>query len=215
MDEKSNTLAQYVRNLKDFKLAENFDGNYGSMGAIIIDGILQSGIRYSTVVKPKVDKYLSDYSKVTTTSEFKRLIESKGVSELINWKESAKTERIIELTHFLVGESVETEKDFYDWLSSDQNIKRLKSLSGIKDKTADYFKILTGHKTNAIDRQLLAFIGNAGIDVCGYDEAHKIVSDAARILNVDEALFDHSIWRFMSEMVSHRNIARDNQCEKI
>ena len=199
MTEKSKKLAQYINGLNGFTMVNSIDGNYENMGATIIDGILQPGIKYSTVVRPRVKQYLSDYPEVTTTTKFLSLIERKDLSKIINWKKNAKTERIKNLTNFLVSENVNTEGDFYNWLAVEQNITKLKSLSGIKDKTADYFKILTGHKTNAIDRHLLDFMKNAGVTVSEYGEAHTIISNTAKILEVDEAYLDHSIWCYMSE----------------
>lgn len=93
------------------------------------------------------------------------------MSQLINWKESAKTERIKNVTGFLIENGIETEIEFKIWLENETNIKNFRKLSGIKDKTIDYFKILTGHKTNAIDRHLLNFLTLANIEVGSYKEA--------------------------------------------
>ena len=71
-------------------MVNSIDGNYENMGATIIDGILQPGIKYSTVVRPRVKQYLSDYPEVTTTTKFLSLIERKDLSKIINWKKNAK-----------------------------------------------------------------------------------------------------------------------------
>ena len=163
MNSKSRILANYTRTLTDFVIHENIDGNYQNMGAIIIDGILQAGIKYETTVRPRVKKYLTDYPEIKTSSAFANLISRVPISTLINWKPSAKTERIEKLTSFLVSIGIESQESFSEWLSDESNILLFKKLPGVGDKTADYFKILVGHQTNAIDRHLLNFIKKAGL----------------------------------------------------
>ena len=197
--DKANILANYSKDLNDFHIASELD-TYTNMGAIIIDASLQAGIRYKTTVKPRIIAFLSEYSHLTKTSEFKNLIEKKKISEIINWKDnSKKTNLIINLTIFLIEEKIETQNEFYEWLSHKKNIIKIKNISGIGDKTADYLKILTGHKTNAIDRHLIKFMRNAGLNVKDYSEASNIISITSDILNIDEALYDHSIWLYMSD----------------
>ncbi|MGK0289566.1 MAG: hypothetical protein ACI86H_001011 [bacterium] len=169
------------------------------MGATIIDGILQAGINYKNTVEPRVNDYLEKYSGIKTTKQFKELLDEISVSKLINWKESAKTERIQKLTEFLLEEGINTEEEFGKWLNLQENIYKLTQISGIKSKTADYFKILTGHNTSAIDRHLIGFLENAGIHVIEYEKAQQIISQTAKLLNVKESHFDHSIWKYMSE----------------
>jgi len=190
---------QYIEKLPEFEIATEIDGNYQNMGATIIDGILQAGIKYETVVKPRVKKFLSMYPKITTTKKFKSLIDKVSVPALIDWKESSKTRIIRNLTEFLINENVDTESEFKDWLKNDDNIEKLKHISGIKDKTADYFKILTGHNTNAIDRHLISFLENAGIQIKNYQEAQSIISETAKLLHIQESYFDHTLWKYMSE----------------
>lgn len=201
MNHKAKILKEFIENLNDFEIVTELDGNYKNMGAIIIDGILQAGMTYKTVVKPRVLKYLKEYSNIKTTSEFKSLINKIPISELINWKpNSAKTKRIGGLTNFLLGKNIDTQEDFKQWLSSEENIVEFKTLSGIGDKTADYFKILTGHNTSAIDRHLISFLEKAGIMNTNYQESQIIISATAILLEVDESYLDHSIWKYMSEL---------------
>ena len=62
-------LAAFVQGLPDFEFHAIDFGYNGHMGAIIIDGILQSGISYDTVVRPRVEKIRADFPS-QTTSEF-------------------------------------------------------------------------------------------------------------------------------------------------
>ncbi len=163
--EKARKLKEYIENLKSFETVTEIDGNYNNMGATIIDGILQAGMNYRTVVKPRVIEYLNKYPAVITTSDFASLTKKIPISELIKWKkDSAKTKRILGLISFFLSKNIETQKDLNKWLLSKDNISEFRKQDGIGNKTADYFKILSGHNnTSAIDRHLFNFLENAGI----------------------------------------------------
>ena len=214
--DSSKTLAEYInqlRKLGEFKVVIEIDGSYQNMGAIIIDAVLQAGISYKNTVKPRVKSYLDNHPNTITTSQFKSLIDQVKLTELINWNASAKTERIENLTDFLIQNKIETQDEFKVWLDKEENIKELKKISGIKNKTADYLKILTGHSTIAPDRHLLDFLSRAGITVNNYKEAQSVISGAALILSIDEAFLDHSIWKFMSELKRQQPSTKSSSCK--
>jgi hypothetical protein len=170
------------------------------MGATIIDGILQAGLNYDNVVKPRVEKFKSEYPNCTTTSQFADLINKEDLSAIVNMK-GQKIDRIKLLVKFLKTEKIETEDDFYDWLSIPENLVTLATLKGIKDKTIDYFKILTGHKnTVAIDVRLINFIKLAlpVIKTISYEDAHELLMLTAKELKVEASTLDYSIWKYMS-----------------
>lgn len=62
------------------------------------------------------------------------------------------------------------------WLEKDNNIVRLNKLRGMSNKPADYLKILDGIPTSAIDRHLIEFIKQTGID----REAREIINKTAK-----------------------------------
>jgi len=195
-------LKEYIYTLNKFEIFSKNETEQKAIGTIIIDGILQAGMKYSTVVKPRVDNFIKQYPQIITTSDFKKLMDEKGISSIINWQDnSAKTNRIIKLTNFFISENIETKDDLYEWLASENNIKQFKKQDGIGDKTADYFKILVGYSdTSAIDRHLFGFLHNAEIDVTDYHVAQNILSDTAKLLDIDESNLDYSIWKYMSEL---------------
>ena len=198
VNEKAARLESYIRSLSDFQIAETVDGNYDHMGALIIDAMLQSGINYETVVRPRVLSLLKQYPKAKTTSGFLELVEKVGINELIHWKDDEKPRRILSVARFLNEKGIETEAELHQWLQNPDNIKELKKLRGIGDKTADYFKILVGIQTNAVDRHLLAFLKAANVSVHNYKEAHQVINRAAALMHIDPIYFDHSIWKYMS-----------------
>lgn len=192
-------LAQYVRSLPDFEFYETIDGNYDHIGATVADAVLQANMRYKTHVKPRVNRILAQYPGVRTTSSVLHLLKSIPAPEFLSWRGKDRAERFSRVLDLFAAEGIETEAVLREWLSQESNLLKLRSIKGIGPKTIDYFKILVGVSTSAIDRHLLNFLGLAGLAPCGYLDAQAIINATADILSVDRACFDHSIWQFMSK----------------
>lgn len=219
MEKYVDQIVEFIRNNKDFKfldIASSYNYKTGdtfslsidnsrnltnnNMGATIIDGILQAGLNYKNVVKPRVDMFKDRFRNITTTSEFYNLINNHDLSEIINMK-GQKIERITSLVKFLKNEEIETEDDFYMWLSNNENLILLSNIKGIKSKTIEYFKILTGHKnTVAIDVRLRKFISLCcdNLIITNDQFAYEILMKAAQKLRVEPATLDFSIWSYMT-----------------
>ncbi|MDP3442711.1 MAG: hypothetical protein Q8T08_07575 [Ignavibacteria bacterium] len=219
MEKYINQLADFISNNKEFKYLDiSTSYNYSTgdsfslsvdntrnltnnnMGATIIDGILQAGLNYKNVVKPRVDKFKNEHRDIKTTTQFYNLISTIDLSELINMK-GQKIDRIHTLVKFLKNEKIETEDDFYNWLSDKDNLLALSNLKGIKSKTIDYLKILTGHKeTVAVDIRLLNFIKLScpDLDNITYEFAKELLMKTAKKLRVEPATLDFSIWTYMT-----------------
>lgn len=169
------------------------------MGAVLADALLQAGIAYDTVVLPRVERIFKEYPDAKTTSAFARLIEAQGLSHLLRWRGGWKLKALEELISLLLENGVETTEQLRHWLEDASNLKRLKRISGIKDKTADYLQILVGTQNVAVDRHVLRFVAEAGLPVKSYDEAHCLVRNGAALLGVESSVLDNSIWRYMSQ----------------
>ena len=192
-------LAQYVRSLPGFEFYETIDGDYNHIGATVADAVLQANLRYKTHVKPRVNRILAQYPNERTTSAVLRLLGSMSATDYLNWRGKDRAERFRQVLDLFAAERIETEADLREWLCQEANRAKLRSIKGIGPKTVDYFKILVGMSTSAIDRHLLNFLGSAGMAPCGYLEAQAIINATADLLSVDRAHFDHSIWQFMSK----------------
>lgn len=191
-------LAQYIRSLPEFVMYETIDGNYNHMGATVADAVLQARNSYATHVKPRVNRILATYPVARSTTAVLHLLEGISATEFLFWRGEDRAERFSRILGLFASEDIETEADLRDWLINNANLPKLRSINGIGPKTVDYFKILVGISTSAIDRHLLNFLGVAGLTPCGYNEAQAIINATADILSVDRAYFDHSIWQFMS-----------------
>jgi hypothetical protein len=216
--EKATTLVAYVRSLDDFQIKQ-VEEPYNHMGATITDAILQAGVRYDTVVRPRVHKLIKQYPEGKTTSGFLQLLDKVGSNALLDWSDNEKPNRVLGVTQFFAQQGIEIESDLKIYLQTPAHVGTLKALRGLGDKTIDYFKILVGVPTAAIDRQLNNFLARAGAEANTYDEAQAVIHAAADLLQVNRADLDHSIWRYMStrgdgQSVSHstntRSMARSH-----
>jgi len=211
IEEKAKTLANYIDRLSDFKIVlPDIPIPYSHMGATITDAILQAGTTWETVVKPRIQKLIKKYPDAKTTSGFFNLLKQININTLLDWNDSDKPNRILKVISLFLEEKIETETDLKSWLNNDLNITKLKKLRGVKNKTADYFKILSGISTSAVDRHLIEFINKAGIDISlnEYSEAREIINKTAEQKGINKSLLDHSIWKYMSEKKGKRKLCK-------
>ncbi len=191
-------LKSFIESLPKFEIIPP-NIPYNHMGATICDAMLQAGLKWESVVKPRLDKLKNIYPNANITSNFLKLIQEKGIKEIIDWQDDEKPRRIMGVTTFFVEEGVETEADLKAWLEEDRNIPRLKSLRGVGDKTADYLKWLVGIPTTAIDRHMINFLNMAEISPEGYHDAQEIIHITADLMAMNRTILDHSIWKYMSQ----------------
>ena len=197
-------VAQHVRGLPDFEVIEDLELPYHHMGATITDGVLQAGLRYETVVWPRV-QHVMGITEAATTSGFLAVLRERGGEEVVRWTHQEKLGRMEAVAELFAAHSVETEEDLRVWLCEYEgecvaNASRLGALHGIGPKTIDYFKILCGEQdTAAIDMHLTRFLEQAGVRVTSYEQAREVISGAAAELGVPAAQLDHSIWTYMSK----------------
>lgn len=196
---ESEQLAQFVQEIANFEIYTKIDGNYDHIGAIIADAVLQANNKYATNVKPRIVRIITEYPNIKTTSGLTKLLQSIEVADFLNWRGIERTKRFKLVLDLFTTEGIETQENLREWLLIDFNLTKLRSIKGIGPKTVDYFKILSGIQTSAIDRHLLKFLEMAGIQPISYAHAQSIINTTADLLEVERACFDHSIWQFMSK----------------
>jgi len=193
-------LVAFIRSHPTFRVLTSMEGCYGHMGATLADAVLQAGVNYKTVVRPRVDALRTNFPAAARTSGFLALLTApEGAVTLLNWRGAQKIATLLELTTLLAAEHVEAEADLRVWIMVPSNFDRLWRIKGLKDKTASYLKILLGLPNVAMDRHLFAFLAEAGVRVTAHEEGASLVRAAAARLGVEPSLLDHSIWRYMSE----------------
>jgi len=194
LNDEIETLVAYIRAISDFNMNEALGRTQDHIGAIVVDAILQSGINYLLVVKPRVDHLRADFPEARTTSGFLALADRVGLCALIRWNGRGKIETILAVARFLRDEGVQTHADLRAWLDSSLNVDRLKQLRGIGNMTADYFKMLAGIETIAPDGLISGFLARAGLTRRSYHHTREILVKAARRLGVSPIALGFSIW---------------------
>ena len=171
---------------------------YDHVGALLADSILQAGVRYTTVVAPRVKAIIERYPTARTISLFLDLLELEGACSVLQWRDAEKPARLLGLVLFLQMQGLQTVADLSDWLEIEANPGTLRGLRGIGPKTVDYLKQLSGLSSVAIDRHLFGFVAAAGVPTMAYNEARDVVESAAAILGVSAIALDRAIWRYQS-----------------
>jgi hypothetical protein len=195
--EEAQILIQYIGSISGFQFTQP-GYPYNHVGATIVDAILQAGLNWRIVVKPRIDEVRA-YSNAGTTSGFLSLLNHLGARELLDWRDDEKPNRVINLTRFFANQGIENESDLKLWLSNQNNESKLLTQRGIGKKTLDYIKMLSGLQSVAVHRHIIKFVNKSGIVWKTYSHAHSIVQSAARLLEIQETMLDHSIWRYISK----------------
>ena len=194
------SLSEYIQSLPDFELLEKDqppgEPTYNHMGALLTDAVLQAGLNYEKVVHPKALRVRDNYPEAATTSGFLNVLEERGYQEVLQWNDEVKPDRVKRLATFLQNRNVEKVEDLKVWLTRPESRKELREIKGVGPKTADYLPILAGLPSVAVDRHIVRFCAEAGIDKKGI---RKAVKEAAAELDIDEGCLDYSIWFYMSQ----------------
>jgi len=192
-------LADYISSLESFEKHEvDNDLCYHHIGALYTDIILQSGLNYNTVVKPRVQRLLIEYPDYYTTLEFIKLISEHSLEKLIRWTHPVKINRLLRLVDFSIENDINTCIDLKSFLLAAGNQERLLELNGIGPKTIDYALKLLNFDTVAVDRHIYSFVELADIKINGYQITKRVVEYAADFLQVSRSSIDYSIWKYMS-----------------
>ena len=173
---------------------------YYHMGATITDAILQAGMNYKSVVYPRVEKLLTNYSDYRSTCDFIILFKTEPLKKIINWANDEKLKRIENLTWFLFERGINNEDELSLWLTEEENVTNLRKIKGIGPKTIDYLKMLSGTQAIPIDRHLFKFLELAGIFTSKYEYANKLYSNAAEALKLRKTELDSKIWSYMTSI---------------
>lgn len=168
------------------------------MGAVLADAGLQAATNYQTVVRPRVQRLQVMWPSASTTTAFLDKAFRFGLSEVLRWRHIEKLSRIIRLGLLLQGQCVETTADLRGWLVGEPASDALQSLPGIGPKTVDYLAGLVGLPTVAVDRHVVRFVHESGVETGSYSEIRALVIEAAGRLECSPLALDRAIWKTMT-----------------
>lgn len=165
------------------------------LGAVLADSVLQAGLNYATVVRPRVLAILRAYPKLDTVSALLGLIQERRTSEFLNWRHHEKVTRFETLLTFLKEWGIEDVQDLRTNLAAEQFCDAIQTINGVGPKTVDYMACLVGIDSIAVDRHVRSFAKKAGVENDDYLFLRKSFCCAADLLTLPRREFDAWLWR--------------------
>lgn len=165
------------------------------LGAVLADSILQAGLNYMTVVRPRVLEILRTYPNAVSISALEALISEGQTSSFLNWRHHEKVGRFEALVAFLKGWDIESALDLRVSLASEHFCEAIQTIHGVGPKTVDYMACLVGIDSIAVDRHVRTFAKKVGVENDDYHFLRKAFCYAADLLGLPRREFDAWLWR--------------------
>lgn len=165
------------------------------LGAVLADSVLQAGLNYMTVVRPRVLSILRTHPNCDTVSSLASLIQNGGTGAFLNWRHYEKMNRFEALVDFLKEWGVEDVQDLRESLSCTKFCDLIQTVNGIGPKTVDYMACLIGIDSIAVDRHVRAFAKTVGVTNDDYHFLRESFCCAADLLSLPRREFDAWLWR--------------------
>lgn len=165
------------------------------LGAVLADSVLQAGLNYATVVRPRVLAIQRAHPNQKTISSLVSLVLAGGARDFLNWRHHEKVARFEALVLFLEKQGVENVQDLRAHLASDDFREAIQTVNGIGPKSVDYMACLIGIDSIAVDRHVRAFAKTVGVESVDYYFLRKAFCSAADLLSLPRREFDAWLWR--------------------
>lgn len=167
---------------------------YGHIGAVFADSILQAGLNYATVVRPRVDRILQDFALADNVAALIEIIDVGETSSFLSWTHETKIKRFEALVRAADRCSVNSVDDLRSRLITQDFESFLLTINGIGPKTYDYMSCLVGIESIAVDRHIRTYARRAGVADDSYSYLKRVFCFAADLLSVSRRSFDSWVW---------------------
>lgn len=198
-----------ARKIADFANAEGVSVDasraracYSHLGAVLADSVLQAGLNYVSVVRPRVTRILTHYPHAATIDVLLEIIQARGTADFLNWKHPEKIARFEQIVCSVHNSGITDVEGLRARLRDDEFCEYLQELRGIGPKTVDYMACLVGIESIAVDRHIRTFAKRVGVEVTDYYYLKRVFCFAADLLSIPRREFDGWIWRRESERQS-------------
>ncbi len=172
---------------------------YTHIGAVLVDSILQAGLNYNSVVRPRVLRVINEFPEANNMYAIVHLIASEKTAHLLNWRHDVKLDRFERVVQFLVDRAVEDVAGLRVKLTDPDFCQAMLLLHGVGPKTIDYMACLSGIESIAVDRHIKSFASKAGVDQSDYYFLKRAFCFAADLLSISRRAFDAWIWQRESQ----------------
>lgn len=194
-----------ARKIADFATAQGIETRalrrrvtYDHLGAVLADAVLQAGLNYSTVVLPRINNILKNYSDVTTSHALLDIVISDKTSFFLQWSHPEKIIRFNNLVHCIHQFKINDIYTLKIRLQQNKFQNSLLNIHGIGPKTVDYMGCLIGVESIAVDRHIRTFAKLVDIHENDYNYLKKIFCFAADLLSISRRDFDAWVWQKIS-----------------
>lgn len=188
-------VADYAKELGADLDRQEIRPAYDHMGALLADSVLQAGLNYNSVVRPRITAILAHYPNQSRTSQLLDLVQRGETATFLNWTHTEKVSRFDALVTFLSDCSVEHIDDLKECLLDRAFVVSLRDVRGIGPKTVDYMGCLVGLDSVAVDRHVRTFAKRVGVMEDDYDFLKTVFCYAADLLAVSRREFDAWVWQ--------------------
>lgn len=171
---------------------------YIHIGALMADAILQAGLSYRTVIHPRISRILINFPETKTLEGVNSIIESNNLENFLMWTHPIKLDRFSSLVQYFNQHKIQTTSILRDHIEDIGFRKGLLGIHGIGLKTVDYISCLSGIETISVDRHIITFAREAGIDLDDYEDIHLVFLYAADLLDISRRDFDYWVWETIS-----------------
>lgn len=194
------TLSNYIKKLSNFPIYSIDCFQNKHLGEILANTILQAGLNYETVVKPRLKRIRNLYPEMFNISSCWHAIEKDGSKYILLWKHDEKPKRFEDLVRFFKDQKIDNVNELKEYLEKPNHHPDILKIKGIGKKTLDYLSMLVGVSFAgvAVDRHIKEFLNEAGICENNYDKIKIMIETTADALNIRRCELDHAIWKYQS-----------------
>lgn len=171
---------------------------YDHFGALLADVVLQPGLHYDHVVRPRVARILDQYACSRDVPAMRHLVGRLTAPAILDWRHPEKPRRFESLLAFFARRGLKTVAEIRDWTADPLACTELLEQPGIGPKSFDYLRRLLGHDAIPVDRHLLRVLRAAGVPRVGYAEASGILARGFALANVSPGDAERALWLLAS-----------------
>ena len=167
---------------------------FAHLGALMADAVLQAGLNYASVVRPRVERIMADPA-TRHLDGVMRVVRGGRTGRFLEWSHHEKIGRFDGLANHFDRNWIGSVEILRERMGESGFRDGLLSLRGIGPKTRDYIGALCGRNdVIAVDRHIVSFADQAGVGG-GYDALASVFAEAAGILGIPPRNFDSWVWR--------------------
>ena len=198
------TIADYAHAQGVHSVSHHTRLSCNHIGAVLADSILQAGLNYRSVVRPRIHRILLNYPQANVINNLITIVKNGETPQFLNWEHHEKIFRFDTIVQVMYESNITDTDCLRENLGNNRFCKELQNIRGVGPKTVDYMSCLVGVESVAVDRHVRSFAKRAGIIDMNYHYLKNIFCFAADLLSISRRGFDAWIWQIESQNQSEQ-----------